>query len=161
MPEKRKKSYDFDGFMLIVFLQYPCSHRCKANCHSGDCPNADKCKKKVKITCKCKRLKKDIPCDLARNKTATVECDDLCLQKKEEERKLHNAAKEEKQRLEELKNKKELEKYQKLFEGKKKQRERKHHDEQEEVHFIYKYKLAFISSILLIISIVIYYVFIL
>lgn len=87
-----------------------------------------------------------------------MECDELCDKKKSEEKQLREAANVERQRLEELKNKKELEKYQKLFEGKKKQRDRRQYDEEEDVGFIYRYKVAIMSSITFIIAIILFFV---
>lgn len=41
-----------------------CHHRCLSLCHSGPCRETEKCRRKVKVTCKCKHLKKDIECFL-------------------------------------------------------------------------------------------------
>ncbi|CAH1179658.1 unnamed protein product [Phaedon cochleariae] len=126
---------------------YECGHKCKANCHLGECPNADLCKKKVKITCKCKRIRKEFSCESVRKKLAVVECDEICLKKKEEDRKIREAAEEQRRVEEELKNKKELEKYQKMFEGKKKQRDRRSMEDEEQIGFVKKYWISMICSI--------------
>jgi NF-X1-type zinc finger protein NFXL1 len=57
---------------------YSCGHRCQADCHPGECPKPEACRKKVKIFCTCKRLKKDFPCDVVRAGNAALECDDVC-----------------------------------------------------------------------------------
>jgi hypothetical protein len=46
------------------------------------------CRKKVKQTCPCRRLKKEFPCDVVRAGQFKVECDDVCKQKKDEEMKV-------------------------------------------------------------------------
>ncbi|KAK2388048.1 NF-X1-type zinc finger protein NFXL1 [Trifolium repens] len=39
-----------------------CSHLCPETCHPGECPNPDKCGKKVTVRCKCQTLKKEWLC---------------------------------------------------------------------------------------------------
>ncbi|KAJ8941974.1 hypothetical protein NQ314_010198 [Rhamnusium bicolor] len=136
---------------------FECGHRCKANCHSGPCPNEELCQKKVKVMCKCKRIKKEFHCEIVRKKLAIVECDEVCEKKKEEERILKEAINKQQKLEEELKNRKELEKYQKMFEGKKKNRNRKFYEEEEEISLIKKYRFVFLSVTLLVISFLIYY----
>jgi hypothetical protein len=46
------------------------------------------CRKKVKQTCPCRRLRKEFPCDVARTGQVKVECDDVCKQKMDEEMKV-------------------------------------------------------------------------
>ncbi|ODM89545.1 NF-X1-type zinc finger protein NFXL1 [Orchesella cincta] len=46
-----------------------CHHRCLSLCHSGECPETEKCRRKVKLTCKCKHLKKDLECFLVNDIT--------------------------------------------------------------------------------------------
>lgn len=41
-----------------------CHHRCLSLCHSGDCDETEKCRRKVKLTCRCKHLKRDVECFL-------------------------------------------------------------------------------------------------
>ncbi|KAJ3662166.1 hypothetical protein Zmor_006522 [Zophobas morio] len=125
---------------------FECGHRCRTNCHSGPCPNSELCRRKVKVTCKCKRLKKEFSCELMRSNVAKVECDEVCAQKKSEERRLQQIVSEQKRREEELRNEKELAKYKKLFENKKKGRERRLYDEIEEVSFIKKYWFIITST---------------
>ncbi|XP_050511644.1 NF-X1-type zinc finger protein NFXL1 [Diabrotica virgifera virgifera] len=136
---------------------YECGHRCKSNCHPGPCPNADQCKKKVKVSCKCKRIKKEFSCETVRKNEAVVPCDEVCEAKKEENRKLRQAAEEQKRIEEEAKNKKELEKYQKMFEGKKKSKERRRYDDEVEDSFIKKYLYVILAVLFLVISGVVYF----
>lgn len=124
---------------------YECGHRCKASCHSGLCPNPEKCKKKIKISCKCKRIKKEFSCESIKNNLATVVCDEICAQKKEEQLKTKNAAEEKKAKEEEEKNRKELEKYQKLFEGKRKIKDRKTLEQEEQISFLKQYWVLLVT----------------
>ncbi|KAJ9577747.1 hypothetical protein L9F63_005667 [Diploptera punctata] len=120
---------------------YQCGHRCRVPCHPGDCPDPDLCKKKVKLTCPCRRLKKDFPCDVIRSGEAKVECDDVCKKKIEEERKLKEEEELKKKLEEERKNQEELEKFQKKFQGRKKHRERRQHEIKETSSFFSRYWL--------------------
>jgi len=131
---------------------YECGHRCRSNCHSGECPNSESCKKKVKVTCSCKRIKKEFSCETVRANMATVECDEVCLEKQAEEKKLKTLEKEQKKKEEELKNQKELEKYEKKFQGKKRTKERKIVNQSEEQSLLQKYWLIVVSGIVLIIA---------
>lgn len=138
---------------------FDCGHRCKANCHAGPCPNPELCKKKVKVTCKCKRIKKEFSCESVRKNIAYVECDGVCKQKQEEEKKVKDALNEQRKIEEELKNKKELEKYQKMFEGKKKNRGRRVYEEENEAGFIKKYWFILLSVFVLFITLLMYFTF--
>ncbi|KAJ8949734.1 hypothetical protein NQ318_005055 [Aromia moschata] len=137
---------------------FECGHRCKSNCHSGPCPNADLCKKKIKVTCKCKRIKKEFSCETVRKNLALVECDAVCFVRKEEEKRMKDAMNEQKKQEEEQKNKKELEKYQKMFEGKKKNRVRRTNEEHEEASLVKRYWYVVAFSLVIILSIAIHYI---
>ncbi|KAL1336821.1 hypothetical protein HN51_031246 [Arachis hypogaea] len=39
-----------------------CTHLCPETCHPGECPNPEKCSKKVIVRCKCQTLKREWPC---------------------------------------------------------------------------------------------------
>ncbi|XP_049812218.1 NF-X1-type zinc finger protein NFXL1 [Schistocerca nitens] len=104
---------------------FACGHRCQADCHPGDCPDSSLCRKKVKISCPCRRIKRDFACDLVRNGQAKVECDEVCLKKKEEEAKARELEELQKQKEEDRKNQEELERFQKKFQGRKKHRDRR------------------------------------
>lgn len=135
---------------------YSCGHRCKSNCHSGDCPNPESCKKKVKIFCKCKRLKKEFQCEAIRKGLAIVECDDTCKQKQEEERKQRETENEIRKKEEEIRSQRELEQYEKKFSGRKKVKDKRVFDDNEEDSFIRKYWLIFASGFLVLTSVVVY-----
>lgn len=100
-------------------LQYPCGHRCIEDCHPGPCQKVELCDQKVKVFCKCKRIKKDFSCILVRSGKASVTCDQVCEKKKEELNQLKEIELEKKRKQEELKNKKEIEAFEKKFKPKK------------------------------------------
>lgn len=125
---------------------YECGHRCKAICHSGPCPNPEQCKKKVKIFCACKRIKKEISCESVRNNTVAIECDEVCKLNQEQVKKVREIELEAKRKEEELRNAKELEEYQKKFQGRKKYKEKRRHDETEEKSFLKKYWMFILAS---------------
>nr|CAD7576615.1 unnamed protein product [Timema californicum] len=152
---------------------YPCSHRCRATCHPGDCPNPELCHKKVRIHCPCRRLRKEFPCDAVRAGQATLDCDIVCKQKKEEETKRRRGrdkaivqqaqgctdaaetskmdveAKELeqlKQQLEvERKNQEEVERFQRKFQQRKKHKER--HQQSDEDSRLFNYDDTLIPSV--------------
>ncbi|XP_046470529.1 NF-X1-type zinc finger protein NFXL1 isoform X1 [Neodiprion pinetum] len=99
---------------------YPCGHRCIDDCHPGLCERAEECNKKVKIWCKCKRLKKDISCRIIRSGGAVVECDAVCQEKKKERIQAQEAEAERKKREEELRNQREVEKFERKFKPRRK-----------------------------------------
>nr|CAD7403377.1 unnamed protein product [Timema cristinae] len=103
---------------------YPCSHRCRATCHPGDCPNPELCHKKVRIHCSCRRLRKEFPCDAVRAGQATLDCDIVCKQKKEEETKAKELEQLKQQMEVERKNQEEVERFQRKFQQRKKHKER-------------------------------------
>ncbi|XP_024944259.1 NF-X1-type zinc finger protein NFXL1 isoform X2 [Cephus cinctus] len=94
---------------------YPCGHRCIDNCHPGECQGASGCNKKVKLHCKCKRIKKDFSCALVRINKAFVDCDNVCQEKKEERRRAHELEMEKKRKEDEIKNQKEIEQFERKF----------------------------------------------
>lgn len=95
---------------------------------------------------------------MVRNKTAIVDCDDVCKEMKEQQKKLLEAERAQKMQEEMQKQQKELEKYQKMFEGKKRSRKRVV-EEKEELGFLQKYKVVLTSALLLCVSLGVYYVF--
>ncbi|XP_066250881.1 NF-X1-type zinc finger protein NFXL1 [Euwallacea similis] len=135
---------------------YICGHRCKSNCHSGDCPNPELCKKKMKVTCKCRRLKKEFQCETIRKGLAIVKCDEVCLQKQAEDKKKRDVEDEIRKKEEDLKNQKELEMYQKKFAGKKKNREKKIYADEDNGGFIGRYWVALISLFIIVTSVIVY-----
>ncbi|KAF5270987.1 hypothetical protein FQR65_LT05337 [Abscondita terminalis] len=132
---------------------YPCGHRCRSNCHAGECRNSELCKKRVKITCSCKRIKKEFSCEEFRSTVAMVKCDEVCQEKQREEKKARDLANERKRKEEELKNKIELEKYEKLLHGKKKSKERRVINQTEEVLLIRKYWMVAVSLVVVVVGV--------
>ncbi|KAG1690698.1 NF-X1-type zinc finger protein NFXL1 [Nymphon striatum] len=100
-------------------LDLPCKHRCQKICHSKECTPPSECKKKITIRCRCKRLKRDIPCFERLKKETELKCDDICLHMVSEEKKKKEKDEERIKLLEEQKQKEELELYQRKLEGKK------------------------------------------
>lgn len=115
----------------------------------------------MKVTCSCKRIKKEFQCELIRNKKTKiiVECDEICEQKKEEERRKNEILEEERRKIEELKNKKELEKYEKLFVQQKKKNRKRTRSEADDVGFLQQYKYVVAGVTFLITSLVVIYLF--
>lgn len=154
LNEKYLKCYQLETVtdeMLSCELQCPknmmCGHRCKSNCHAGECPE-QQCTKKVKIYCPCGNVKKDTQCYTT--KDFKVPCDETCEAKR-------LAAQEEKERevqrqrlLEEERNRKELAEYEWKMSGKKrKYKEKKVIIENDDRNFFVKYWIS-ITSVLVI-----------
>ncbi|KAL1117247.1 hypothetical protein AAG570_004573 [Ranatra chinensis] len=120
--------------------KYECGHKCTSVCHSGDCPSWDSCRRKVKVTCSCKRIKKEYQCSLVVAGKIIVNCDEECKQIKL--RKLQEDEKDkERQRLEEeRRNREEIEKYEKKMQGKKRPRKRTLTDDKEDLGFLYRFR---------------------
>lgn len=108
------------------------------------------------MTCPCKRIKKEFHCDYLRSKTVHVECDEVCEEKKEAVRRQNADLEAQRRKEEELKNQKELEKYEKMFAQKKKSKKRTR-SEQEDDGFLIKYKYAIAGVTFLILAIVVIY----
>ncbi|CAG9761630.1 unnamed protein product [Ceutorhynchus assimilis] len=135
---------------------YICGHRCKSFCHSGDCPNADLCKKKTKVSCKCKRFKKEFPCEIVRKGLAVIECDDYCLRKQEADILKKQFEDERRQKEEAIKNQKELEQFEKKFNGKKKNKDKKMYEMEEDRGFVRRYWVLLMSGFLIVTAVVVY-----
>lgn len=133
-----------------------CGHRCPLNCHQSDCPSSDTCRKKVSLRCACKRLKKDIICNI--RATVRTECNEECqrvkkLQLKEKEK--------EEERLMEEENKKtqkELETFLNKTEGRKRKRKKTAEEIAEETYFHSHYKIITASVGLVVLAVFAYLV---
>ncbi|KAJ2940936.1 hypothetical protein O0L34_g10198 [Tuta absoluta] len=127
-----------------------CGHRCKNNCHPGECGN-QVCTKKTKVYCPCGNLKKEAPCNLVNKGEANITCDESCEAKKlaiklEKEREIQKQ-----KQLEEEKNRRELEEYQWKLSGKKKKyKEKKMIVQEDKRNFIQKYWIVIVSSLVVI-----------
>lgn len=93
----------------------------------------------MKFFCACKRIKKEFSCETVRKNEAFVECDNACLQKIAEEKEMKALESERKRKQEELNNMRELEKYEKKFQGKRRTKERRVVDEVDERSMLAKY----------------------
>lgn len=112
------------------------------------------------MTCSCKTIKKEFHCEYVRNGTALVECDEVCEQKRIEEKKKNEELEKQRKKEEELRNKKELEKYEKMFSQKKKNRKRTYTG-QERKNLIQqcKYVLAGATFLIILIVVIVYQTF--
>lgn len=103
----------------------------------------------MKISCPCKRIKKEFQCELIRNGNSVVLCDEICEQKKHEESKLKELREVERKKEEELKNKKEIEKYEKMFQGKKKYKDKRICEDVKETYFVQNKWFMFSVSVVI------------
>ena len=129
-----------------------CGHRCPQTCHKGPCSQPAECKKKVKITCKCKRKKEEFKCFQAFGKDLLVRCDSDCKVNGKSEQKqecVNNLETEEQRR-----NRKEAELFERQMQGgKKKRRNRSEHSYEEKSSILTKRTALMGSIIVLVISI--------
>lgn len=116
------------------------------DCHFGECEKSELCNKKVKIFCKCKRLKKEFSCLQIRTKNRVVECDDVCRVKKEEMDRIRNLELEKKRKEEELKNQREIEMFEKKFKPKKRGKDKNRKENSDKKNF--RMKGIWISAVI-------------
>ncbi|XP_032670664.1 NF-X1-type zinc finger protein NFXL1 [Odontomachus brunneus] len=129
---------------------YSCGHRCVNDCHSGTCTKGEECNKKVRLWCKCKRIKKDFLCSLIQKKQITVECDDVCESMKNERNQAQEAMMARKREAEELRNREEIEKFEKKFKPRRKKRDKYDNSKQSQDNTGYKRKIALIVAIIIV-----------
>lgn len=141
------------------FFQYSCGHRCVDICHSGPCLKEEYCNKKVKVWCKCKRLKKDFSCIQIRNGNGIVKCDETCQKIKDELEKARELEIAKKNKEEELRNQKEIEMFEKKFKPKRKMKDRSHQNDKSKSDSRNWTKYWLFALILLVIAIAITYFF--
>eukprot|EP00092_Neocalanus_flemingeri_P035973 GFUD01039167.1.p1 GENE.GFUD01039167.1~~GFUD01039167.1.p1 ORF type:complete len:854 (+),score=216.27 GFUD01039167.1:347-2908(+) len=138
-----------------------CGHRCSKLCHLGDCSSVEMCKKKVKISCPCKRRKEEFRCSLAGGKENKVACDENCKEASKQAQKENLKVVKQKEEEELLKNQREAELFERRLEGggKKRRRNRKTECLEEEPSFIVKHKVLLMGSVCLaVLSAVMFYV---
>lgn len=100
---------------------YKCGHRCVDNCHSGECRDGTKaCAKRVKVNCKCLRLKKSFACVEVQKGGIVVDCDEECKKLLAEKVRSREIEVMRKLREEEIRNQREIEKFERKFKPKKK-----------------------------------------
>ncbi|EEB18933.1 nuclear transcription factor, X-box binding protein, putative [Pediculus humanus corporis] len=126
---------------------YPCGHKCKSDCHVGDCPDPDSCRKKVKKSCKCGKVKKEITCDMARAcKKEFLDCDETCLIKSIQEKREKELETEKRKLEEEKRSLNEYEKFQNKFRTGRKGKQKKKMVEEEKPSFASKYWIFILSA---------------
>ena len=122
-----------------------CGHRCSQTCHSGACSQPALCKKKVKITCGCKRLKEEFKCNQAFGKSNLVVCDENCKSASKQEAANSKPGKQ-LESEEALWNKKEAELFERQQGGGKRRRRRKTECLEEDPTFVVKNKKVILGS---------------
>lgn len=60
-------------------------------CHAGECPNSEKCSKKSKAYCPCRRIKKELRCDFMRSSEFSLPCDETCETQKSMKEKVNSS----------------------------------------------------------------------
>ena len=122
-----------------------CGHRCSQTCHPGACSDPRQCKKKVKITCACRRIKEEFKCNQAFGKSNLVACDENC---KSASKQVESNSKPGKQSESEeaLWNKKEAELFERQMGGGKRRRRRKTECLEEDPTFIVRNKKIILGS---------------
>ncbi|XP_073975324.1 NF-X1-type zinc finger protein NFXL1 [Rhodnius prolixus] len=138
---------------------YSCGHRCINLCHKGKCSGEELCRKKVKLNCLCKRIKKEVVCHLV--SSTSVECDFVCTSQKLDRKMREEKEQEEARRAEEKRNREELEKYEKKLQGGKRHRtKRRTINEEDDSSFWIRNKFTIFGLILsIIISTSLFYAF--
>lgn len=139
-----------------IKLYQKCGHQCVANCHPGECNQQD-CRKKVKLPCVCKNRKVEYSCDKIRiDNIIVADCDETCEEKKRLLEAENKKAIEMQLKMEEEKNRRELEEYQKKF-GPKKFKERKRRTVEEEKSNKSLILIISLSIIICIVSAILYH----
>lgn len=145
--------------MFFFSLQLPCKHRCQKNCHSGDCMSKLECTKKVVTRCQCKRIKKEVHCNERSHKDNQLNCDDQCQLKIKTAQKKADETLEKRKLIEEMKQREELEYYQRKLEGKKRKPRKVKEVIETESFLKSKAVLLGTSLTMVVLSIFIYYLF--
>ena len=122
-----------------------CGHRCSQTCHSGACSDPAQCRKKVKITCACKRLKEEFKCNQAFGKSNLVACDENCKSASKQEESNSKPGKQ-LESEEALWNKKEAELFERQLGGGKRRRRRKTECLEEDPTFLVRNKKIILGS---------------
>lgn len=110
--------------------------------------SAEVCRKKVKISCACRRMRKEFQCQTVRSGDAILLCDEICFKKLEEERCQREVEETKRKEEEELKNREELQKYEKLLNGKKKYKSRQYNETVVEKSFLQKYWMVIVGGLI-------------
>lgn len=143
---------------MCFSFQYSCGHRCINECHPGECKGKEQCSKKVRLWCKCKRIKKDFLCLLLQKEQIIVECDNVCESLKIERKEAQEAIIAKKREAEELRNREEIEKFEKKFKPRRKRKDKYENSELSQGNMRNKCRNTWIVAIVVsIIGIVIVY----
>ncbi|XP_060580770.1 NF-X1-type zinc finger protein NFXL1-like [Ruditapes philippinarum] len=135
-----------------------CGHPCGLTCHAGKCVKPEDCEVKVKVRCKCRRLKRDVKCKDRVKEEGKLLCDDVCKSEMEKKKKKEEEVDREKKLEEEQKQKAELEKYERKMRGKSR-KPRKQQEVVEDETFLQKYKTWLILSVsIVVLAVFVYYV---
>jgi len=137
-----------------------CGHRCTKLCHLGECSDAGACRKKVKISCRCKRRKEEFRCSQVNGKD-NLDCDSTCkeISKQTEDENLKITRQKEEEEL--LRNQREAELFERRLEGggKKRRRNRKI-ESTEEPSFVVRHKAMLIGTVsVAVMSVVMFFIF--
>lgn len=126
-----------------------CGHRCTNLCHAGNCTPPNQCKKKVKLTCMCKRKKEEYRCFNVNAVPNPVVCDQDCEAAKQEKLEARNKSRSDTRQEEDAHTRREAEIFEKQLEGgKRKRRNRRRETETEEESFYSKYKVIIVGCLL-------------
>ena len=139
--------------------QLDCGHRCSQTCHTGKCSLVSDCKKKVKVSCKCKRKKEEFKCNQAFMKEGLVPCDEICAEANKKLKRTNNNVST-KETEEELRNRKEAELFERQLAGGKKKRKPRHDSHVQENKSLLSNKTLLFGSLAFgLVSIVMYVAF--
>jgi len=130
-----------------------CGHRCLLLCHAGPCSPISQCKKKVKVTCACKRKKEDFRCFNVNSGQSPVSCDQDCeLQKREQKNKVKMS--DVKAAEEDEHSRREAEIFEKQMEGGKRKRRNRRRETESEVESPKSNLALFIASAMFLLVVV-------
>ncbi|XP_076446589.1 NF-X1-type zinc finger protein NFXL1-like [Babylonia areolata] len=135
-----------------------CNHQCPDMCHSGSCPDASTCDKKVYLRCACKRRKKEARCCDKRS-GETIECDDVCT--KLQAQKKQAEEEEAKKKAEEAARKQaaDLEEFERHQKGRRKKPRKQREQVVEETFWQKHRKVVLVSLSVLILAVFMAYLF--
>ena len=135
-----------------------CGHRCSLTCHTGPCSRPEDCKKKVKVSCKCKKKKEEFRCFQAFKQGSLVQCDSDCVKaNKGTDMESKTAVKESE---EDIRNRKEAELFERQMQGgKKKRRPRTESTREEKQSLLTKKSVLVVSVAVGVISLFTYFAF--
>lgn len=119
-------------------------------CHPGKCQGGERCNKRVKLWCKCKRIKKDYPCSPLQKcfVKITLECDSVCESLKNERKKAEEAIIAKKLEEEKLRNLEEIEKFEKKFKPRRKRKNKYENSDPSQENAKNKCRSAWILAII-------------